>query len=133
MPEKWRRIPGSTGRISTRGNVKNRHGAVLTPLIFPANKNWMKRAGYRFRDRGRSTIVYPQIIMPRVWPEIEPEIFDKRWALAVREQRRMSRPITSDASGVTWRGGEVKDPWDSMSLWDVERESFSWAQYCPCL
>jgi hypothetical protein len=133
MPEKWRRIPGTKAEISSLAHVRTRRGALLTPIIFKDNKDWRKRAGYRFKDGGQRCLIYPQIVMPEVWPELEPEIFDKRWALKVREKRNLSRPVPLDASGTTWRGGEIRDPWDEMSLWNKERDYFSWAQYCPCL
>lgn len=124
MPEKWRRVVGTNAEISSLAHVRTRRGALLTPMIFNS-KDWRKRAGYRFKDGGRGCLIYPQIVMPEVWPELEPEIYDERWALLVREKRNLAR--------TTWRGGEIRDPWDEMSLWNTERDYFSWAQYCPCL
>ncbi|GAU08115.1 hypothetical protein DPF_0818 [Desulfoplanes formicivorans] len=71
--------------------------------------------------------------MARVWPDKDQQ-YDEDWVSAVRKMNGLS----SDTNGSTvrrpWRPTPWdKDPWESMHLWESERDYFNFAQYVPVI
>jgi hypothetical protein len=129
MDEKWRKIPETKYSLSNIGRLKNRRGRHVTPRIVCGST----RARYDFYVHGVHKSFFVEEIMDRVWPEVGRQVYDEEWIAMVRHMNGLPSE-TMTTSRRPWRPTSWdRDPWESMRLWESERDFFSFAQYVPVI
>lgn len=145
--EQWRAIPGSGCQISNLARFKNTNGVVVTPQIQHRVRNPRKRIVYAVKyAAGPRHYFHVYSMMAKIWPEIQGS-YDDAWCVRMKDVVRAEKgwrrrhPLTkkqdrmpdgSKRKLLEYKGWD-RDPWDEMHLCGVERDYFSFGQYCPCL
>lgn len=143
--EEWRPVPGSKCTISNYARLRNPHGRIMTPWYQSRVKHPKKRVVYLVKTGTYRKQIQPAYAMPEVWPELEEREYNAAWVESIRTWNRLERaakrkPRNTNTGNVTthrrnlieFQGWDY-DPWDTMHLWNTERDYFNQAQYLPCI
>lgn len=126
--EMWRKVPGTKCKLSNFGRLRNRLETLVTPRV----RRKPQGAEYQVKEGGVYRRLYLRRVMPKVWPEAPKRDYDEGWTLRIRGMNG-STEVMATSARQGWRHLPVRedDPWETMALWNVEREYFNFAQYVP--